>query len=81
MDLRPDVAASVQSAINRATTGWGKIAALPAFKEDCRTARKDRAHSVVAEAMQAWLSSDEAAAWRNNRTAIFSDQALAMSTA
>ena len=72
MELRPDVSRSVQEHIHHAThLGRGRIVALPAFKEDVRTARKDRSDDVLAEAMQTWLASDEAAAWRRERTAMF----------
>ena len=75
MELRPDAATSVQRAINHATNiGRGRVAALPAFKEDVRTARRDRAPSVLAHAMQTWLASDEATAWRIERAAMFREQ-------
>ena len=68
MELRPDVAGELQRAINQATNmGRGRISALQVFKEDVRTVRRDRADSVLSEAMQTWLASDEATAWPRER--------------
>ena len=44
---------------------------LPLFHEDVRTLRRDRAVSVRREARQDWWQSERAAAWREERVAIF----------
>ncbi len=73
MQLRPDVAEKVQNASNTATNlNRGKIAALPRFMENSRTMHKNRTTSVLREAMQNWLSSDDARQWRAARERLFS---------
>ena len=44
---------------------------LPLFHEGVRALRRDRAASVRKEALQEWLQSEMAAAWRKDRAAIF----------
>ena len=44
---------------------------LPLFHEGVRALRRDRAASVRKEALQEWLKSEMAAAWRKEQAAIF----------
>ena len=74
--LRPVAQEAVQAAITRAHNEHrGTVGALPIFKEDVRTTRKNRAASVLATTMQAWLESDAAKEWREERKALFAPDA------
>ena len=51
--------------------GVGDVEPLPLFHEGVRALRRDRAASVRKEALQEWLKSEMAAAWRKEQAAIF----------
>ena len=51
--------------------GAGDFEPLPLFHEGVRALRRDRAASVRKEALQEWLKSEMAAAWRKEQAAIF----------
>ena len=50
--------------------GAGDCEPLPLFHEGVQALRRDRAASVRKEALQEWLQSEMAAAWRKVRAAI-----------
>ena len=60
---------AVKQALRR---GFGDtLEALPMFQEDRRTVAHNRAVSERREALQSWVASEEGAAWRATRSAIF----------
>jgi len=76
------IARGANEAVQRAIRqGFGDaLEALPMFAEDRRTAAHDRTQSVRTEALQSWVASEEGAAWRAARAAIF-DTSIAVPAA
>ena len=66
--LQPQAEAAVAKA--RAGPG-GNLVALPLYREDQRVAARDRADSVLRDALRSWLGSEEAREWRASRRALF----------
>ena len=70
--LKPDAEKAVRNAMSQAhNLERGQIAPLPHFPEDVRTMRRDRTVSVLRQGLQAWLSSEPAEEWRNQRQHLF----------
>ena len=69
LQLRPAAREAVEHALRVA--GAGDFEPLPLFHEDVRALRRNRAASVRKEALQEWLKSEMAAAWRKEQAAIF----------
>ena len=69
LQLRPAAREAVEHALRAA--GAGNVEPLPLFHESVRALRRDRAASARTEALQEWLQSEMAAAWRQDRAAIF----------
>ena len=80
MDLA--IARGADEAVQRAIRlGFGDaLEALPMFQEDRRAVAHDRTASVLREALQSWVASEEGAAWRATRSAIF-DASIAVPAA
>ena len=67
--LLPSAAAAVEESMR---LGRGDtLAPLPAFAEDVRTMRKDRADNVLREALVGWMASPEGQEWRRDKEALF----------
>ena len=69
LKLRPAAQEAVEHALRAA--GAGDVEPLPLFHEGVRALRRDRAASVRKEALQEWLQSEMAAAWRNDQVESF----------
>ena len=71
--LLPAAAAAVQDAMRLGGDWKGEkhLQELPAFAEDMRTTRKNRAGSSVAEALANFMRSDEGRQWQQDRKAMF----------
>ena len=69
LQLRPAAREAVEHALRAA--GAGNVEPLPLFHESVRALRRDRAASARTEALQEWLQSEMAAAWRKDRAALF----------
>ena len=71
--LLPRAAAAVAKA---ARTGVGEnLAALPMIKKDSWLTARERADSVLRDALRSWLGSGEAREWRASRRAFFGTDA------
>ena len=62
--------ASLRRAVQIATRD-NRVLPLPMFKEDARTARKERAGSSLRDALLKWMNSEEGADWKRERQQMY----------